>query len=623
MPAIMEEPVPEVQNPEPEIAATTAPASNDPGPAGFLPEAPIPAAAQARSFPPAAADFSRHFHPALPGYGRIFPEMQLVAAGQMAMELAGAAQVGGAPCAPCRLDLREFGRNASAPAVDFLLPACKTGELTILEEPMDLLIFPQPPPGSPPLWQDEAVQEFGIATDLGVFGRVAFRTTGVQDNEDGEISLALLIEEPPPATPVIQPEVKPEAKAASLQAEPVPQAIPELKLEPKPEPKPEPKSEPVPERATKPLPVTLHALAAGRGKPVHVFPSVVSGDLEIQAPRSNALPLRPVMILEPAANLEEKKPLIVRTEPKKPQPSRPEQRFSNGKGRKPETRVFEPERKEPAKQEAEKKTFSPAAPAAIAVKAPPAESKSPVLSITAFPEAKEPLGMEYAPALSLPSLTMGSPSFWSKLPVAGKAGIGVGVLLAVAGMIFLVTKGGGGTVASTSPQVVAGEPLPAVTSGWITDWGAEPGVRREHDISVLRPSMNLTDYRMEFQAQIEEKALGWIYRAQDPKNYYVNKLEIVKPGLEPTIALIRFAVINGEEQPRAQFPLSIPVRIDTLYKIRFDAVGDRFTTYVQDQKVDQWTDDRVKTGGVGLYNERDERMSLKGSVDVVPLVVKR
>jgi len=135
--------------------------------------------------------------------------------------------------------------------------------------------------------------------------------------------------------------------------------------------------------------------------------------------------------------------------------------------------------------------------------------------------------------------------------------------------------------------------------------------------------MNLTDYRMEFQAQIDEKAIGWIYRASDPKNYYVNKLEIVKPGLEPTIALVRFAVINGEEQPRAQFPLSIPVRLDTLYQIRFDAVGDSFTTYVQDQKVDQWTDGRLKTGGVGLYNERDERMSLKGSVDVVPLVVKR
>src|SRR5262249_54674710 len=144
-----------------------------------------------------------------------------------------------------------------------------------------------------------------------------------------------------------------------------------------------------------------------------------------------------------------------------------------------------------------------------------------------------------------------------------------------------VGKGGSGQIAA-GPQIVeAGPALPAVDSGWITDWGAEPGVRRAREISVLRPSMNLTDYRVTFQAQIESKALGWVYRAKDGKNYYVNRIEVVKPGLDPTVALVRFAVINGEEQPRAQFPLSISVHVDTLYRIRFDAVGEKFTTYVQ------------------------------------------
>ena len=69
-----------------------------------------------------------------------------------------------------------------------------------------------------------------------------------------------------------------------------------------------------------------------------------------------------------------------------------------------------------------------------------------------------------------------------------------------------------------------------------------------------------------------------MYRARDGKNYYVDKLEIVKPGLEPTVALVRFAVIDGQEQPHAQIPLNLPVRSTPLYKIRFDAVGDHFTT---------------------------------------------
>ena len=49
--------------------------------------------------------------------------------------------------------------------------------------------------------------------------------------------------------------------------------------------------------------------------------------------------------------------------------------------------------------------------------------------------------------------------------------------------------------------------------------------------------MNLSDYRLEFQAQIEAgKALGWVFRAKDGKIFYVNKLEMVTSGLAPTVA---------------------------------------------------------------------------------------
>ena len=62
---------------------------------------------------------------------------------------------------------------------------------------------------------------------------------------------------------------------------------------------------------------------------------------------------------------------------------------------------------------------------------------------------------------------------------------------------------------------------------------------------------------------------------------------------------------------------------NTLFKIRFDAVGDHFTTYVQDEKVDDWTDGHIKTGGVGLYSDRGEVATLKGGMSVVPLVIKK
>jgi hypothetical protein len=216
-----------------------------------------------------------------------------------------------------------------------------------------------------------------------------------------------------------------------------------------------------------------------------------------------------------------------------------------------------------------------------------------------------------------------STGFLGQLPAIAKIGIVVVLLAGLGGLIAFSSKSGSASTTAGGGTIVAGSALPAGEAGWITDWGAAPGVRSTRQISILRSSQTLTDYRIEMDGQIESKAIGWVFRAADPKNFYVTKLEIVKPGLEPTVALVRFAIINGEEQAHAQLPLPMKVRLDTMYKIRFDALGNHFTTYVQDEKVDDWTDDHIKTGGVGFYRERGEDATLKGGMNVVPLIVRR
>lgn len=377
--------------------------------------------------------------------------------------------------------------------------------------------------------------------------------------------------------------------------------------------------------------------------------------------------LGPAIAEKVPEKVEEKKPertVVVKADPKKGQPGRPDPRFVNGKGRK-DNRPAEPEKIETearqdtprapqkSEQKAEQKPIAASAPVKTQEKVAdkpidkPAEKliereaeKQPAKSVRPAPpinapsmneEKRErvrdnsmpaPLAAPYTSQdLGLPSLNLeASGGFWSRLPIAGKAGVAL-LLIAVIGGVFFMMRGGG--TAAAGPQIVEAPAITAAEGGWITDWGAEPGVRKAHEISVLRPTLNMTDYRISFEAQIEAKALGWIYRAQDAKNFYVSKLEIVKAGLEPTVALVRYAIVNGEEQPHSQFPLTMPVRIDTLYKVRFDAIGNHFTTWIQDQKVDDWTDERLKTGGVGLYSDRGERISLKGSLRVAPLVIKK
>jgi hypothetical protein len=130
------------------------------------------------------------------------------------------------------------------------------------------------------------------------------------------------------------------------------------------------------------------------------------------------------------------------------------------------------------------------------------------------------------------------------------------------------------------------------------------GSARGRQISLYRPSMSMSDYRLEFLGQIERKSLGWVFRASDSRNYYVGKLELARPGSSP-LTITHFAVIGGVEGPHVQRVLAHEP--GATLKVRLDAQGSRFTVYVQNQVVEDWQDDRLKTGAVGFLNEREER----------------
>jgi hypothetical protein len=710
---------------ESEAADAGAPAD----PAGFLVELPLAATASAKT--QATVDLALEYSapPEFPrrSYGDV--ETQLFAAGPVDSVIFTHIL----DCAPHsgerRLEERDFLRVM--PIIDVNLGAGEGSLPETVEEPMDILINPHPPQGSPALWQG-MWREFEIDTDWGAFLRVAFGTTGVEDNLNGDgpkssevapaENVALETAAPVPAKPEPElerkPEVEPQSEGVAMKPEVVamkPEVVamktdeprPISKPAPPPPPSPRPsflrwggqkqessapkappvetpkkaepvkaesaKSEPVksepikpeaakpeslPTMVTKPLPLTLHGTAAGRGKPIQVFASAVWAGTDLHIPRSNGLPLRPVMTLGPAPAaenkvVEERRPdrtVIVKVDPKKTQPGRPDTRFAN-KFRKDTAIPESTESKSAAPTQTPLKAVTPIKEAAVSdkivgdktpgdkttdktardktVRDKPVATKAAGTTIDKTPSSELEKPREkaaptaYDPSdLGIPSLNVdNSGGFWKRLPIAGKIGLFVTLIAMVVGVTLILKSSASSP--DTGPHVVEAAPISAAESSWITDWGVEPGVRKAHDISVLRPSMNLTDYRLEFEAQIESKALGWIYRAQDEKNYYVTKLEIMKPGLEPSVAVVRYAVIKGEEKPRAQFPLNLPLRIDTLYKIRFDALGDHFTTWVQDQKVDEWTDSQLKKGGVGLYSDRGERIDLKGTLRVAPLVIKK
>lgn len=208
--------------------------------------------------------------------------------------------------------------------------------------------------------------------------------------------------------------------------------------------------------------------------------------------------------------------------------------------------------------------------------------------------------------------------FWGNAtkPVKSAAVAAAAVVL-IAGGYFIFRPGKSSEPAYVpGPTAITEGSAPGMViggGGWTTNWGADAPVNKGKQISLFRPSMSMTDYRFEFRGQIEKKAVGWIFRAANSKNYCVAKIEIIKPGLNPIVALIKYSVIKGVEGTHTQVMLPSDFKMDTAYRVRMDVRGNKYTTYIQDKLFDYWSDDQITTGGAGFYTAQGERAQIRSS----------
>ena len=144
------------------------------------------------------------------------------------------------------------------------------------------------------------------------------------------------------------------------------------------------------------------------------------------------------------------------------------------------------------------------------------------------------------------------------------------------------------------------------------DWSFDPtGFVRPGPLALYRPSMNLTNYQVQFLGMIDKKALSWVVRAADFDNYYVIKLVVLKPGPRTTVGLTRYAVIHGKAVDRVDTVVPMEAQPDTLYRVRLELEGDEFSLTIQGQMVDTWSEPRLPKGGVGFFTARGEESRIR------------
>ena len=130
-------------------------------------------------------------------------------------------------------------------------------------------------------------------------------------------------------------------------------------------------------------------------------------------------------------------------------------------------------------------------------------------------------------------------------------------------------------------------------------------------LALYRPTLELTDYVLEFQAQVDRQGIGFVFRAADFDNYYAVKLVVAQSGPLPRVDVTRYSVIQGHEGRHTVHPLPLTVRSDTTYQVRMEVKGSDFTLITQGKVADHWSDSRLARGGIGFFCGKGDQARLR------------
>ena len=129
--------------------------------------------------------------------------------------------------------------------------------------------------------------------------------------------------------------------------------------------------------------------------------------------------------------------------------------------------------------------------------------------------------------------------------------------------------------------------------------------RPGRQLVLYRPSLSATDCRLEFKWRVDEKGVGWVFRAKDTNNYYAARIKMARPGPAATLAVEHFTVYQGTESAHSEKALAFSQSFPVL-SVRMEVAGPSFTLYLQGSAAEYWSDTKLTTGGLGFYEERNQ-----------------
>ena len=166
------------------------------------------------------------------------------------------------------------------------------------------------------------------------------------------------------------------------------------------------------------------------------------------------------------------------------------------------------------------------------------------------------------------------------------------------------------------------------TSGVSAHWDSaglvsdESGAARVTGFALNRNTMELAGYRLDFDARIAARGMGWVIGAADERNYYAFKLEEVNPRQGKGYRLVRYLVSEGEVVDADRVQVDVPMELNQqdFNRISVRLRENRIATFINGTGVDYWQAEETPHGGIGFFTEGNEtafvrRVEVSGNED--------
>ena len=143
--------------------------------------------------------------------------------------------------------------------------------------------------------------------------------------------------------------------------------------------------------------------------------------------------------------------------------------------------------------------------------------------------------------------------------------------------------------------------------GGVEDWKVDVAGVRTGSLALYLPTLELSDYDLEFLTRIDSRTVNWVVRAAGSDAHLRCTVTAVEGG---QLVFSRALVHGGTAEAAVVSATRVPGKPRATFTVRMSMAGPVFSITIDGKPIDSWVDDRLATGGIGFVGAPDDRARL-------------